>query len=143
MNFNFIQDTNFLEWEEWGDSSPYDNWVKYTYLATYPHCGPPCVPRPPGPGPPVTPPSSPFQMASSSLNSPSLQVHTLVQNNYWFLTSLFPKFREDSTTEFHSFQRLLCDMHVGVDGVQPGLDLLQLLCGDIGQVIVLAGEGCT
>ena len=40
---------------------------------------------------------------------------------------LFPEFREDSAAQLHAFQRLLRDLHVLVDGVHPGLDLVQLL----------------
>ena len=41
--------------------------------------------------------------------------------------SLFPEFGEDSTTQFHALEGLLGDLHVGVDGVHAGLDLLELL----------------
>ena len=42
--------------------------------------------------------------------------------------SLFPEFGEDSTTQFHALEGLLGDLHVGVDGIHAGLDLLELLC---------------
>ncbi len=40
---------------------------------------------------------------------------------------LFPEFWEDSAAQLHSLERLLRDLHVGVDRVHAALHLLQLL----------------
>ena len=52
---------------------------------------------------------------------------------YSKVRSLFPELWEDSAAELHALERLLRDLHVRVDGVHPGLDLLQLLCGSTGR----------
>ena len=46
----------------------------------------------------------------------------------WRKYILFPELGEYSAAELHPLQRLFRDLHVLVDGVHAGFDLLELFC---------------
>lgn len=43
------------------------------------------------------------------------------------MNSLFPELGENAAAQFHALERLLRDLHVGIDGIHTGLNLFQLL----------------